>query len=404
MRSQNRKLHWPRIRLFDDRGMAQEMRKGLYCAIWAVTASMLGSVVTTGAVWSGFQRNILRANDMQIGLIAAIPVAANVLQLFISYYMERKRNRRFLFLFFGLVGRFFWIPIGLVPYLFPGFSVDLRIWLVIVFVVLISCGNCFVNLGFGSLMGDLVPMRIRGQYFSVRSKFSLICGIAAGLLVSVLVDRLGNAGYTIALVLAGVSMMVDISCFFGFEWPEMPATAEAKQMPSFGSMFKEVFQNKSFMRVVLSFTAWQFASNIAAPFWNVYALEDLQMSYTNITLFSQIVSNISTVLIISRWGRLMDRYGNKPVLELAAVFCVLAPLPWFFATPAATIYVLISNIISGAAWPVTDICQQNLYLSESPATHRSMYIAVLFASINLLGVALGNTVGGYLMQDVFSVW
>ncbi|MDD3409374.1 MAG: hypothetical protein PHY12_01045, partial [Eubacteriales bacterium] len=42
--------------------------------------------------------------------------------------------------------------------------------------------------------------------------------------------------------------------------------------------------------------------------------------------------------------------------------------------------------------------------SESPATHRSMYIAVLFASINLLGVALGNTVGGYLMQDVFSVW
>ncbi|MBE0600329.1 MAG: hypothetical protein IH607_00970, partial [Firmicutes bacterium] len=49
-----------------------------------------------------------------------------------------------------------------------------------------------------------------------------------------------------------------------------------------------------------------------------------------------------------------------------------------------------------------DICQQNLYLSQSPRTHRSMYIAVFFACINLFGLALANAVGGYLMQTPFA--
>ena len=64
---------------------------------------------------------------------------------------------------------------------------------------------------------------------------------------------------------------------------------------------------------------------------------------------------------------------------------------------------LISNVISGATWPVIDICQQNLYLSQSPRTHRSMYIAVFFACINLFGIALANAIGGYLMQTPFAV-
>ena len=53
-------------------GMSRELRSNLYWVIWAVTAGMLGTVVTTGPVWSAFQRQVLGANDMQLGLIAAI--------------------------------------------------------------------------------------------------------------------------------------------------------------------------------------------------------------------------------------------------------------------------------------------------------------------------------------------
>jgi len=389
-----------RLHLFDDTGMTRQLSRNLYWVIWAVTAGMLGTIVTTGPVWSAFQRQILGANDFQLGLISAVPFAASAFQIFLSYIMEKRRNRRFMFLFLGLLGRSFWILIGLVPYLFPAFSVDLRIWLVVVFVVMVYTGNSAVGLGYGSLMGDLVPMRIRGSYFSVRQMISLASGVIAGLLISTMIDRIGRPGYTIALVLAGITQLMDVGCYFFIKWPPM---TESEGVPlSFFAMLREVFTNKPFVKLLIFYSVWLFSANIAGPFWNVYMLEDLQMNFTQMSLYTQIISNITTVLIISRWGRLIDRYGNKPVLQMAALLVALSPLPWFFATPATTFFVLMSNVISGASWPVSDVCQQNLYLSHSPQVHRSMYIAVFLASINLFGVALGNAAGGWLMQAPFA--
>lgn len=389
-----------RLRFFDDTGMTRQLRRNLYWVIWAVTAGMLGTVVTSGPVWSAFQRQILGANDFQLGLLSAIPFAASALQIFISYAMEKRRNRRFMFLFLGLLGRSFWIVIGLVPYLFPSFSVDLRIWLVVVFVVMVYTGNGAVGLGFGSLMGDLVPMRIRGSYFSVRQMISLASGVVCGLLISTMIDRVGRTGYSIALVLAGITQLLDVACFFFIKWPPM-AESEGDHT-TFFAMIREVFSNKPFVKILVFYSIWLFSANIAGPFWNVYMIEDLHMNFTQMSLYTQIISNVTTVLIISRWGRLIDRYGNKPVLQMSALFIALSPLPWFFATPATTFFVLMSNIISGSSWPVSDVCQQNLYLSHSPQVHRSMYIAVFLASINLFGVAFGNAVGGFLMQTPFA--
>ena len=87
---------------------------------------------------------------------------------------------------------------------------------------------------------------------------------------------------------------------------------------------------------------------------------------------------------------------------MVAVLVTISPLPWFFATPLTTYFVLMSNILSGSSWPVSDVCQQNLYLSHSPQVHRTMYIAVFLASINLFGIGLGNAVGGWLMQNPFT--
>ena len=389
-----------RLRFFDDSGMSQQQRSNLYWGIWSVTAGMLGNVVTTGPVWSAFQRQVLGANDFQLGLLAAIPFAASVLQIFMSYIMEKYRNRRFLLLFFGILGRLFWIPIGLVPYIFPFFPIDLRIWLVTVCIVMISIGNSFVGISWGSLMGDLVPMRIRGSYFSVRQMISLASGVIMGILVSMMIDRVGLPGYSIALVLAGVSLVMDISCFFFVKWPPMAEPTVAKT--SLLTMLREVFANKGFVKVIVFYSIWLFCANLAAPFWNVYMIEELKMSFTQMSLYTQIISNITTVLVISRWGRLIDRYGNKPVLQMAAVLVTFSPIPWFFAMPTTTLFVLMSNVISGSSWPVSDVCQQNLYLAHSPQVHRSMYIAVFLASINLFGVALGNTVGGWLMQTPFT--
>jgi MFS family permease len=392
--------NYPKFRLhfFKDEGMSEQLRKNLYWVIWSITFGMIGFVITTGPIWSAFQRQVLGANDFQIGLISAIPVATCVLQVFISYYMEKKRNRRFILLFLGVVSRSFWLLIALVPYLFPTFSIDLRIWLVIVFVVFISSGNSGVNLAFGSLMGDLVPISIRGSYFSVRQRISLISGVTTGLLLSLIIDKVGLIGYTIALLVAGVTMVLDVSSYFFVKWPEM----EEAHLPSLTKLLKEVFTNRRFVKVVIFYSAWLFSVNIAGPFWNIHMLEYLQLNFIQMTLYSQVISGFATILFVAHWGRLIDRYGNKPMLQMAAMCIVLSPIPWLFATHDTSYIIIIANVISGTFWPVIDLSQQNLYLSQSPRTHRSMYIAVFFASINLFGIALANAIGGYLMQNPFA--
>lgn len=387
-----------RLHFFNDAGMPEQIRKNLYWMIWSVTFGMVGFVITNGPVWSAFQREVLGANDFQLGLISAIPIATCAFQVFLSYYMEKKRNRRFMLLFLGLSGRSLWILIGLVPYLFPSFSVDLRIWLVIVFVVIISGFNSGVNLSFGSLAGDIVPIGIRGSYFSARQRISLISGVATGLLFSLMIDRVGLIGYTIALVIAGIMMLLDIAGFFFIKWPEM----EESHLPSLRQLLREVFTNKRFVKVVTFYSAWLFSVNIAGPFWNIHMLEYLKMNFFQMTLYTQILSGFSTILFIAYWGRQIDRYGNKPLLQIATICIVISPIPWLFATHNTMYFVVVSNLISGATWPVIDICQQNLYLSQSPRTHRSMYIAVFFACINLFGIALANAIGGYLMQTPFA--
>ena len=390
------------VELFDSAGMSQALRSSLYWGIWAVSAGMLCFNVTTGAAWTGFQREVLGADDFQLGLIAAIPVAANVLQILFSFFMERKRNRRFLFLFFGIVGRSLWILIGLIPFFVPASLQMVRILATIALVMMVSMGNSFVGIGFGSLMGDLVPLRIRGQYFSARQRVALVAGILAGLLVSYVIDTMGTVGYSIVLILAGIAGIADICCFFFVKWPPMAGseTAEAPESPL--KMISGVFKNKRYMRFCLFFTCWHFSVALSTPFNNVYLIEVMKLSFVEITLFTQIVSNLATVFSVTFWGRAIDRYGNKPVMRFVGAICMFLSGLWLFMQPGSVGMVIFFHFMTGLFWISIDLGQQNLYLALSPQKNRSVYIAVFSALANLCGIALGNTLGGALVQGPFT--
>ena len=55
-----------------------------------------------------------------------------------------------------------------------------------------------------------------------------------------MIDRVGLFGYSIALVIAGITMLLDIFSYFFVKWPEM----EEAHLPSLRVLIKEVFSNK----------------------------------------------------------------------------------------------------------------------------------------------------------------
>lgn len=396
--SNKRRFHIrkPQLHLFDATGLTPDVQQSLHMIILAVTFSMVFTNITTGAVWTGYQR-MLGANAMMLGIISAIPVTASTLQILASYILERWQQRRKLLLIFGLISRLLWAVIGLIPILFPSQLAHMRIYALMVLLAASAGCASFINVSFYSLMGDLVPMRIRGRYFSSRQAVSLLAGILTGLFVSFLMDRVdGFIGYTIVLVIAGIFGAADICCFFWVKWPPMqPHEGKGESLPA---MIRCVLRDKPYMRIVGYFTLWSFAVNISGPFINVYFLEQVRMTYTEITLITQILPNIITVLVISGWGRRADQYGNQPVVQLAGLFCMLMPLTYLFTGPRSFLVLPVTYVFSGVFWPASDLGQQNMYLAKSPSHNRSMYVAIFFASTQLLGTALSNFLGGILMN------
>lgn len=390
------RIRKPHIQLYDTTGLSTDVQRSLNLVILAVTFSMVFGNITGGAAWTGFQR-MLGANAMMLGIISAIPVTASTLQIVASYILEKWQARRTLFLVFGLISRLAWAVIGLIPYIMPSQMEHARVYALMVLLALSAGGGAFINVSFYSLIGDLVPLRIRGRYFSARQAVSLVAGILTGLFVSFLMDRVsGFIGYTIVLVIAGIFGALDICCFFWVKWPPMhPREGKGEGMLK---MVRKVIKDKGYMRIVGYCTLWAFSVNISAPFINVYYLEYVQMTFTEITLLTQIIPNTATVLIISWWGRKLDRYGNQPIMQLAGFYCMIMPLTFIFTGPRSFLILPFTYILSGIFWPASDLGQQNMYLAKAPDQNRSMYVAVFFASTQLLGNALSNFIGGYLVS------
>jgi MFS family permease len=204
----------------------------------------------------------------------------------------------------------------------------------------------------------------------------------------------------VALIVAGITGVADILCYLRIDFPPMEAPEGGKPQGMLSSL-RDVLRDSPFMRVVLCFTSWAFAINISAPFFNVHMLENLRMSYTHITLTNQIASNVATVLVVHRWGKQLDRFGNKAVLQICSRVCMFVPLLWTLLTPELVWLIAPFNVLSGVFMPIVDLSQQNFYLGASTGRNRAMHVAVFFAVFNLCGVALGNALGGLLLRSVF---
>jgi MFS family permease len=97
------------------------------------------------------------------------------------------------------------------------------------------------------------------------------------------------------------------------------------------------------------------------------------------------------------WGRLIDRYGARAVLLLAAVLVALVPLPWLWARGVAV--VIVAQALSGLSWAGHEVSQFSLLLESSPARSRLHVFAVL-SVLNGLAQLVGSLLGGWLLLSV----
>ena len=349
---------------------------------------------TGGAALTGYA-SALGAGALMFGLISALPILGSLMQLYVSYMIEKTGKSKALFLIGGLAQRVLWTLTAAIPLLLPDRFAQYRVWALLAMITLAAMGASFVGVTHTSMVAEVVPINIRGRYMTTRQRVSTVVSMLAGFGSSIVLDHFtGLSGYTIVFAVSGVAGLCDILMYVRFKFPETKRSTEGF---SLAKGFRECFKTVRTRDYIIFFCVWSFAVNISAPFFSKYSIDVLRLSFSQIIIFGQISANIMALLIIKRWGMFIDRYGCVPLMLITGSVTAVLTLVWLPAAPGDFIPLLVFNAIGGLFWCANDACAANMQLSHTPDMGRPLALAI-YAVVTSVSSAAAFICGGAFLE------
>ena len=154
-----------------------------------------------------------------------------------------------------------------------------------------------------------------------------------------------------------------------------------------------------------STAAWNFAVNMAAPFFVIYMLKRIGLSLFLVTVL-MVTSQLTNILFLRLWGRLADRYSNKSVMGLSGSLLWLSVLAWCFTTMPERYFLTLPilfaiHVFSGMATAGVSLSSANIALKLAPQGSAHSYMT-LFGLAGAITGATAPLIGG-LLGDFFAV-
>lgn len=372
-------------------------RRGMTLAIYESGLATVFTELTGGARQIGFAL-LLGARDLQIGLLSALPSLANLSQLLASFLLERTGKRKPLSLLSAALSRLVWLGIILLPLgLFQTVS-DVRAWVMVAIVGLSALFAAMLSTFSLSLLGDLVPARLRGRYFGRRNMVIAGVGMSVPLAASAFIDAWkgwftpqDSGGFLIVFAVAlacGLLALVVLGYI-----PALPLARSAGSR--FLARLTTPLRDHNFRRFVVFQLCWGGSVNLASPFFAVYMLKDLQLSYTAITALTSLTA-LCNMIGMRFWGQMTDRFSAKPVMLLGGLGAASLP-GWWLATSVAPVWAVLPlvHMLGGLSWSAFNLNLNTMLLALSPPPERSIYLSV-FAALTGLSTAAAPVVGGLI--------
>jgi MFS family permease len=335
----------------------------------------------------------LKATTAQVGLLFSVPSLTMALsQLAAPDLSERAGSRKGFILPVVFMHAIMFVPVLLVPFVFHASQV----WWLIVFITIGAVFGSIANPAWGSMMADLVPVRLRGRYFGSRGRIAglitLVFSFAAGWVLQALTGNI-FAGFAVLFGGAAVFRLLSLNFLSRMYEPEQIAGRE--KGPGLVQMIRQV-GSSNLGRFTLYFALIDFCTCISAPFFAVFMLRDLSFNYATFVIVNS-SSAVSSLLFQPFWGRRADIAGNIRVIRITSVVLPVIPLLWLVSHNI--FYLLAANVVSGFAWSGFSLASVNFVYDASEPHNRTKQIA-LFNATDGVAVCLGALLGGYLVPHL----
>ena len=372
-------------------------RKALRISTIEGSWAALHFLITSGVFFTGFAL-MLGANDFQLGLLGAIPVLAQVFQIVGAYLIERTGWRKGIVVWFSVVSRTLWLPIALIP-----FFVHSRA--VLAFMILYAVSSIVMNVaapGWVTWMAAIIPGSIRGRYFGARNRINGFVSITGNLAAGFTIDLFRQHGHEADgyLSLQLIAVAAGLAAFMLIRRQPDPG-APAEPPPAMAKYLLQPLRDPNYRRILAFYLYWVFACGIASPFFNAHLLKHMQWNFKSIALLG-VVAAVTMMIVQTYWGRLIDRYGHRPVL-MVTVFGILH-LPFYYAFCPWSIRwpIYVNTVLTGVFWGGFGLAIFNLVIDMLPSRSRTMYVAVLSALSGITSFA-ANLLSGWLAEAMEGV-
>ena len=371
---------------------------------------------TGGMFLIGFAMS-LGADDVWLGLISAVPAVLVVSQFLSAYLTESGVGRKKMTVAFSFLTPLCWLLIASIPLLGGSIGPTGRLMLLTGVISLAALGGQMAGNARASWVGELIPESRRGRFFGYSMMFGGIVGSLFAIAEGRFLDIISRQG------LFAFASLFFFGCLFGLGAAALNIPQPACPLPGahldrpFWLQVRQTLTNRPLMRLALVHLVVAMGA-VAGPFNPAYSLRDVGLSYFQLGLLNS-VGTLAMLVSSGLWGRLVDRFGCRPVLIVG--LCLLAPTAavWIFIPPHAAVAALwllpFGNFIAGCGGAAVAVAiTTGMYKLSHPhgrsiqfATY-SVLIMVFSAPMPVLGgclvTALQKSHPGVDLRLTFAMW
>lgn len=307
-------------------------RRALYLdgALGGIYTVLTGGTVLTGLIlWAG-------GGGFTLGLLSALTTAGGLIVLLLRPLQRRFHSHKGLTVASWIAARAAWVPLAVALVVIASTRPEARgafVPLTLATVLVASALAGIGNVTWYSWLSQLVPREHRGTFLAQRTQWLSAAALVSLPIVGFILDESHRLsvewlGFAVVLGLSGFTAAFGLRLFqqVPASLPTEPTDPAQEQRRHHGTISSDRF-------------AWytgvfQVAVYLSAPFFQAYALQRLNMSFS-VLMDLQIVSQVIPILTLGLWGTVVDRFGLRLPLGLCSLFKAAVPLCYLVASPQA---------------------------------------------------------------------
>lgn len=336
--------------------------------------------------------------EIHFGILSGVPMIMVAMQFLGALWCNRLQTRRAVFMGLVISGRMLWLGVVLMPFMpFP--SPSLRIACMI---ACIAVSGFLQNLAppiWFSWMADLIPRRILSRYWGSRMRWLNIIWLIAYIPLTLFGFYYASLGFTLIqafTLVASLGVAAGVTDIIMFLRVHEPRPTPVRARPILETII-EPLRQKQFRSYMLWNIAYSASAMIGAAFMLLYVLKVLALPLWQVMLIWW-MPGIGSTISAKPWGRLIDRFGSRPVLVLCTALKPLAPIIFFIITKETalvglSLFFILDNMLNVGQ----QLSTNGFMLRMTPRENRGMFVAAISSLPGIAG-GLSAIAGGVLLH------